>query len=331
MKLIVSQMSALSGYVSREFHYVMTDLINDYQWKQIDTLQLFNAPGVMKDKLLNTLGELPEIILFWEGYEFLSACFSDIYRLECHKLIFADDLHWWNEQMRLEKLVSFGLCETILSPCAYLWDNFYPELAGAKQVVLIPHSASPDFTVGYNQSPENSILLSGAVSPDYPLRQQLKELHEERAYSISYHPHPGYHCQYNHAADENVGRGYAEKINRYRAAFTDSLIYGYVVAKYFEIPATGALLVADDAVSGPLKELGFTENEHYFPVSKENLEEGIKYVLDKANHEELDEVRRAGQALVRSNHKTSDRARRINEVASVLQSTPAEDRLVDAY
>src|SRR5260370_32940446 len=125
-------------------------------------------------------------------------------------------------------------------------------------------------------------MVSGAGGPDDRFGQQLKELPEEHAYSISYHPHAGYHCQYDHEANENVGRGYAEKITRYRAAFTDSLIYGYVVAKYFEIPATGALLVADDAVSGPLKELGFKENRHYFPVSKENLEERIKYVLDKA-------------------------------------------------
>ena len=318
MKLIVSQMSALSGYVSREFHYVMTDLINDYGWKQIDALQLFNAPGVMKDKLLNTLGELPEIILFWEGYEFLSARFSDIYSLECHKLIFADDLHWWNEQMRLQKLVSFGLCQTILSPYAYLWDSFYPELAGAKQVVLIPHSASPDFVLPFNNSPENSIFLSGAEGQHYPLRRRVKQMHAEGVYSISYHPHPGYHCQYDYGTNENVGRRYAEKINRYRAAFTDSLVYGYVVAKYFEIPATGALLVADDAVRGPLKRLGFIENQHYLPLSKESLEEKIRYVLDEANHAELDKIRRAGQELVQSSHKTSDRARRINEVASVL-------------
>lgn len=319
MKLIVSQMRALSGYISREFHYVMTDLMNDYDWRQIDALQLLNAPGNIKDKLLNTFGELPEVILFWEGYELLPARFSDIYRLDCHKLIFADDLHWWSEQMRLRKLVSFGLCETILSPYAYLWPKFYPELAGAKRVVWIPHSASPDFLVAYNQSPENSLLLSGAVSQHYPLRQQVKELHAQQAYSIIYHGHPGYHCGYDHKGDENVGRGYAEKINRYRAGFTDSLIYGYVVAKYFEIPATGALLLADDAVSGPLKKLGFIENEHYLPVSKENLEERVQYVLDEANHEELDVIRRAGQELVQSSHKTSDRARSINEVCSVFR------------
>src|ERR1700686_431895 len=318
MKLIVSQLGALSGYVSREFHYVMTDLINEHEWRQIDTRQLRNAPGTIQDQLLNTFGELPEAILFWESYELLPVHASDIYRLDCHKIIFADDLHWWNEQMRLSKLVSFGLCETILSPYAYVWTKFYPELAGAKRVVWIPHSASPDFIVDYNQSPEKSILLGGAVSPDYPLRQQVKELHAQRPYSIIYPPHPGYPCQYDRKGNENVGRGYAEKINSCRAGFTDSLIYEYLVAKYFEIPATGALLLADDAVSGPFKKLGFIENEHSLPVSRENLEEKIQYVLDDANHEELDLIRRAGQELVWNSHKTSDRARSINEVCSAF-------------
>jgi hypothetical protein len=86
-----------------------------------------------------------------------------------------------------------------------------------------------------------------------------------------------------------------------------------VVAKYFEIPATGALLLADDAVSGPLRELGFVEYKHYLPVSQENLEERIQYVLDESNHEELDEIRRNGQQLVWERHKTTDRARQISQ------------------
>jgi hypothetical protein len=90
-----------------------------------------------------------------------------------------------------------------------------------------------------------------------------------------------------------------------------------VVAKYFEIPATGALLFADDAVSGPLRELGFEEYRHYLPVSKETLEDRIEYALDERNHNELDEIRRNGQELVWQRHKTVDRARQINEECSV--------------
>jgi hypothetical protein len=316
MKLIVSQLAASSGYVSREFYYVMTNLITEHNWRQIETSRLGNGSGSIRGRLLNEFGELPEAILFWEGYNFLAAHEADISRLECHKFILADDLHWWNEEMRRIKLRGFALCEKVLSTYAYAWNDFYPELSGAKKVSWVPHSASPDFMLPLNSNPENSILLSGALSRHYPLRRQMKMLHAQGAYAIAYLPHPGYHCRYDYQNNENVGRSYAETIKRHRVGFTDSLIYRYVVAKYFEIPATGALLLADAAVSGPLKELGFLENEHYIPVSKQNLEERIRYVLDEANYEELDEIRKKGHELVRKRHKTGDRARQINEICT---------------
>src|SRR5262249_20732708 len=151
------------------------------------------------------------------------------------------------------------------------------------------------------------ILLSGAITHHYPLRQQMKILYGQRRYSIAYHAHPGYHCQYDYESNEAIGRGYAARLNQYRVAFTDALTYKYIVAKYFEIPATGALLLADSAVSEPLRRIGFIENEHYLPVSIENLEERIRYVLDEANHQELDKIRRKGQELVCRKHKTIDR------------------------
>lgn len=317
MKLIVSNLESLRTYVSREFYFIMRDLISTHGWRHIEMCKLWNGAGTIRDKLIDEFGELPGSILFWEGYELLSARAIEIYRLDCHKFILADDLHWWNEQLRQRKLVSFALCETILSTYGYIWSKFYPEFCGVKKVVWVPHSASPDFLLRYNQRPENSIFLSGAMTVHYPLRREMKILQEHSSYSIAYHSHPGYYCGYDYEKNEDIGSGYAEKINRHRTGFTDSLIYKYVVAKYFEIPATGALLFADDAVSGPLKELGFIENRHYLPVSKENLEERVQYILDKRNHEELDEIRRNGQELVRERHKTSDRARQIDEECSV--------------
>lgn len=316
MKLIISQLQALRTYISREFYYTMADLMVNHGWMQIDTYALWHCPGTIKDKLHKACGELPEIILFWEGYDFLDAHFADIDRLACRKFILADDLHYWNEQMKARKLGGFALCEKILSTCAYAWDSFYPEVQAAQKVVWVPHSASPDFMIRYNHSPQNSIFLSGAMSEHYPLRRQMMELHARCSYSIVHHRHPGYHSGYDYDNDESIGRGYAEKINTYLAGFADSAIYKYVVAKYFEIPATGTLLLADDAVSGPLKELGFTENKHYLPVSKEDLEDKVQYVLDQNNHEDLDRIRKSGQELVWERHKTSDRAWQIDEVCT---------------
>ena len=75
-------------------------------------------------------------------------------------------------------------------------------------------------------------------------------------------------------------------------------------------------MFADDAVDEQLKQLGFIAGEHYFPVSKGNLEESIRYVLDQANQDEMDAIRKRGQQLVWERHKTTDRARRINEVCA---------------
>lgn len=317
MKLIVSQLRALRSYVSREFFYVMKELIGKYGWRQMETYSFRDGRRTMKEIILGELGELPEVILFWESYDMLALHALNVRQLDCKRYILADDLHWWSELMRQRKLVSFAFCHAVLSTYGYAWEKFYPGLAGFKQVVWVPHSASPDFMIPYNPDPENSILLSGAVSAHYPLRRQMKSLHEHGVYAVAYHEHPGYHCRYDYEQKNgNVGRGYAERINRHRAAFTDSLSFNYVVAKYFEIPATGALLLADDAVSGPLEKLGFIPGRHYLPVSQETLEERVRYVLDEKNHSEVDEIRRRGQELVRARHKTSDRARQINEVCA---------------
>jgi hypothetical protein len=141
----------------------------------------------------------------------------------------------------------------------------------------------------------------------------MMDLVAQQSYSIKSHTHPGYHVGYDYTTNPNIGRGYAETINRHRIGFTDCLTFKYVVAKYFEIPAAGALLLAEDAVKEPLKQLGFVENIHYVPVSKENLEERVRYVLDEKNLAELDQVRQRAHDLVWERHTTSHRAGQINE------------------
>src|SRR5215831_14274585 len=316
MKLVVSHLETQRTYVTREFYYITKDLISNYGWKHIEISKLWNGSRTLTDNLIEEFGELPAVMLFSEAYEFLQARATDIQRLDCRRCFLADDLHWWDEEMRQMKSISFSLCETILSTYAYAWSTFYPELAGLKKLVWVPHSASPDFMFPYNHIPENSIFLSGAMSEHYPLRQLMMHLHERCAYPIKYYRHPGYDVSYDYDSNEAIGRGYAEKINKHRVAFTDCSTFKYVVAKYFEIPATGALLVAEDAVSAQLKELGFVENANYIPVSKVNLEDRIRYVLDEKNREEVDHIRRRGQELIWQRHKTSDRARQINEVCS---------------
>jgi hypothetical protein len=314
MKLIVSELKVWRGYVSREFYYVMTALMSHHGWRQIEAPKLLGSERRIKDTLMAEFGEMPEVILFWEGYDYLKERVREVIGLDCRKCLFADDVHWGWPGEGEKKFLCYLMCDTVLSTYAYLLDRFYPRLAAVKQLAWVPHSASPDFMLSHNAQAKNAILLSGCLEYYYPFRQQMKRLHEGRAYAIDYHAHPGYGSNFDYDSDGNVGQGYAARINSYRVGFTDSTHYNYVVAKYFEIPATGALLLADDAVAGQLNKLGMVENRHYLPVSNDDLEEKVRYVLDERNHAALDEIRRRGQRLVWKQHKTSDRARLIDEV-----------------
>jgi hypothetical protein len=300
----------------------MTDLLNNYGWRHIDTFTLWRAPGTLKSRIIHACGQLPDVILFWEGYHFLNANEKSIKSLECDKYIFTVDLHWSDLPMRIRKRISLSMFDTILSSCGYIFQRFYPDIYRTKNIMWIPHSASQDFMLDCNTHAENAIFLSGAINSVYPLRQRMKELCDNDAYPIIHHEHPGYHCRYNYESDANIGAQYARKINKYRIGFTDCSIYSYIVAKYFEIPSTGALLLADDTISEPFRELGFIENIHYVPVSMNNLEEKIQYVLHEKHHPELDEIRKRGQALVWEKHTTSHRARLIDTVCTSQHAVP---------
>jgi hypothetical protein len=316
MKLIVSHLEAVRTYVTRELYCIQHDLITNHGWKHIEANALWHGAGSLEHKLRIALGELPELIIFWEAYELVYRHCREMQGLKCRKLFFADDLHAWTRRMREIKVIVFGVSEVILSPYVYRFASLYPELS-RKRTVWVPHSASADFMLPFNTHAENAIFLSGAINEAYPLRQRMLQLHRENSYAIKYHQHPGYYCGYDYGRDGRIGPGYAEKIRQCRVGFADSVFpFAYIVAKFFEIPATGALLLADDTVSEPLNKLGFVAGRHYVPVSKNNLESQIKYVLSESNHDELDQIRRNGQALVHEQHKTGDRARFINAVCA---------------
>ncbi|HET6974536.1 MAG TPA: glycosyltransferase [Pyrinomonadaceae bacterium] len=316
MKLIVSHLEAVRTYVTRELYYIQHDLITNHGWRHIEANYLWQRAGSLEYKLRAVLGELPETIIFWEAYEVVLKHARQMQRLKCRKFFFADDLHWWNRRMREIRVVVFALSDAVLSPYVYRWTSLYPELA-SKRLVWVPHSASTDFTLPFNADAENAIFLSGAINEAYPLRRQMLQLHREGSYAIKYHRHPGYYCGYDYQRDARIGRGYAEKIRECRVGFADSVSpYAYIVAKFFEIPATGALLLADDTGGQQLKRLAFEPGRHYVPVSQKNLKAQIEYVLAERNHDELDQIRRNGQRLVHEQHKTSDRARFINAVCA---------------
>ncbi len=315
MKLLISEMDALRSYVSIEWYHVMKTLVEVHDWINVDRYRLWNEPGTLKDKLTRQFERVPDVLLLWGGYDFAAAHRDALSGLECYKGYFVQDLHKLGIE-RSSTPLAFEICDVILAAYANVFADFYPEIADRKRVIWVPHSASPIFRLAFNDRAANSIFLSGAINDAYPLRQQMQALSENPSHAIVYQPHPGYHCGYDYARDPRIGKGYARRINSHRVAFTDALVHKYLVGKHFEIPACGALLLAERAVADDLRDLGFVEDVHYISVSSEDMEERIELVLDERNHPELDRVRKRGQALVWDRHTTTDRAKLIDDVCT---------------
>ncbi len=314
MKLVLAELRLLDHYVSREFAIIIRELIDRYGWKQMEIDDLWGDPRPWREVIRDRFDAEPEVILFWEGYRLINRHTRQVEALDCKKVILADDLHWREEAVRWSKLLAYLLCDVVISTYGYRFGDFYPEVCNMKEVVWSPHSASADFLMPINEQAENAVLLSGAVNAAYPMREMLWALTGDEGDRIVRLRHPGYRCGFDHGRDAAVGPGYARTLNRYRTSFTDGTKYGYTVAKVFEIPATGALLLVDATLRAPLQRLGFVDGEHYLSASAEDLVERVRYVLDESNHPRLDAIRKNGQAMVWDRHKTSDRARLIDEV-----------------
>ncbi len=314
LKLIVAPKSALGGYISREFFFIIESLERRFGWRQLETWELANDSRSLRTVLLDKLGSIPEVILFWEQYEVFTSRARELWRLGIQIGIWADDIHSFSDTVRLSRVPPFVLADKIIAAYANRFEEFYPFVRKGADLVWVPHSASADFVVPLNEAPEPAIFVSGAMTSHYPLRLQMKAFHEERCLPIVYVEHPGYHCEFDHESDERVGKGYAKNIARHLAAFTDGLMYGYAVAKFFEIPATGALLLGEQRMAGALASLGFRDGVHYLSVGPENLKSRIEEALDRNNRKAIDEIRRQGQKLVLERHLVDHRAKQIDEV-----------------
>ena len=323
IKLMISDLAVRGRYVTREAYHIMTELIERYGWIHVETEHLTSQPHSLRDRMRERCGALPDVVLFWEGYHLVTSAFLQLFQASFRVVIYCEDLHWFHAEMRAMKMLALTVADLILASYAPVFDRFFPEVAAAKRVVWVPHAASPEFMMPLNESAENVIFLSGMINDYYPLRQRLKALADDTELHIVEHPHPGYQCHHDHETSGAVGAGYARRINVSRAAFTDASKFNYLLAKFLEIPATGSLLLGDAAAERELSQLGFREQVHYIPVADSTLESELRYILDARNHAELDEVRRRGQQLIWARHKTSDRAKLIDEVCTTGKAQSA--------
>lgn len=308
VKLALGPFNVLAGYVSREI-WCTFEALRAHGWRIQESFHFdFAREGALPSYLRARLGEVPEVVLIWESYWPALRHIRSLQEAGARVFVMTDDLHWTGRDGMREAL---RRADGILSPYAPVFSDFFPDIDATK-VTWIPHAANPDFLLPLNDAPAQVVFVSGAINDAYPLRVAMRELARRRPELARMHEHPGYALNFNYATDRRVGRGYAQKIAACLAALTDGLKHRYIVAKHFEIPAAGALLIADRACAPQLERLGFIDGEHYVSTASDDLEDVIERVLDPQNRDAIDVIRRRGHDLVHARHTTACRAREIH-------------------
>ena len=63
MRLLIANLVAYSHYVSREFAWIMRELIDHYEWRHLEPTELVEGAGTVAEKIERHLGMMPSLIL----------------------------------------------------------------------------------------------------------------------------------------------------------------------------------------------------------------------------------------------------------------------------
>ena len=214
------------------------------------------------------------------------------------------DLQCYGNKMCMENTIKvYDRCDLIVSPAYEYFAKLYPQFL--PKYKLMPKFFSPHERYAglpFNRKPRMRCLLSGAINPKvYPLREFVRR----NSQLVDYHP-----AKY-------TGSSYAKLLHSYFCCFASSSIFNYVVAKHYEIPATGSLLLANE--TNDLKRIGFVANQHYVPVTKNNVVKQISKCLNKP--EEYNHIRKEGMKFVRQNHSVNNRMEEFKEIFTELMNS----------
>jgi hypothetical protein len=217
-------------------------------------------------------------------------------------VIYTGDVQCYNNKICLDNRIKiYTRCDMILSQSHEYFMSLYPQFASKFEFMPLffsPHNRYVNLP--FNKKPKLRCLLSGSINPSvYPLRSDI--VSSKKPY-IDYKP-PTF-----------VGDAYAKLLNSYFCCVMSASIFNYVLAKYFEITATGSLLLANETVDSGLA--GFIPYEHYIPITKDNVYEQITKCLKEP--ERFDSIRKAGMNFSRHNHSVINRIDRLKKIFDKL-------------
>lgn len=213
-------------------------------------------------------------------------------------VIYTGDVQCYDDKTCLDnKIKVYNRCDMILSQSYEYFAKIYPQFLSKFEFLPLFFSPHERYTkLPFNNMPKIRCLLSGSLNKDvYPLRSLIVNAHRA---DVDYKP-PTY-----------VGDDYAMLLHSYFCCVTSSSIFNYVLAKYFEISATGSLLLANETEDS--KRLGLIPYRHYVPITKTDMFTKITQCVKNPN--DYNDIRKTGMEFVRENHSIINRIEQIKKI-----------------
>ena len=322
--IIMGALSVWRGYVSKEFSALFDELRVTYGWEHVDTQHHpwdYNASrawGSWGD-VADALGSnpAPALLLLMEVWG-LSQWGPRDPRLRNTLIWFwADDLHWLSQKQQEQKAAVLrpGVIDVVVGNYMDLLDRMFPAAAPLPRLHL-PHAVTGHFLLPLNSTPLPRVLLAGSTGAAwYPYRAIVAAKVAAGDARFVQLPHPGYSPSDLAASNASIGADFANLLHQYLAVVTDGLTLNYTVAKCFEVPATGALLLVNSELTPHLAPLGFERGVHFVEYTRSTLDSVVDWVLEPANRGAVDAIRAQGQTLVWARHTVHHRAAVLDAVA----------------
>lgn len=299
VRKIVLYASWLKDYFTQE-HYTFAKNLTQYGWKLMDVDDI-DVEEIKRHK---------SIVLCVTYDEF------DLRLLKCDNILLIykiDDLY----PFKKPRENALNACDMVIGAYYYLFNT--PKVKKMYKNITsipgfwVPYSAVNKFyeDIEFNENPIEKVLISGFVNRVYPFREFMVDHDDDR---IEILKHPGY----QESAHNITNKNYYKRLNKYLCGFCDSSKFHYVLLKVFEISSVGSLLLVDDKIKKPLKELGFKDKVNCIMCNKGNVFSKIDWIFNPDNRNKVDKIRRAGMKLTRKKHNTEERSLMFNDISKKL-------------
>ena len=165
-----------------------------------------------------------------------------------------------------------------------------------------PHSIDPTmFNYMEDIDKEYGVLSTGSMNSVYPVRQILhSKLKDKKYYKRIDRPNNN---TITHPNPWPIGEDYVKELNKSMISIACTSKYHYTIAKIFEIPACGSVLLCD--YTNEMKDLGFIPGENFIETRNTTIDH-IEYLLND-NPDRLQKICERGHFMVHNNHTTKHR------------------------